>query len=158
MPGFTVLSFLCSRASAHATSYDPMRLGMTDVIIANEILEHIFEFLDVVSLSRCSRTCRTFAHVRWPIINLSQCTHRLNAAQLKFLMSKQPSKLTLPSGFVLDDKAAEALSKFGGNHLVLRFSAYRRNLNQTESLPPFLRNCTKVCLSIHNQFEIACRS
>eukprot|EP00043_Microstomoeca_roanoka_P027428 m.14516 g.14516 ORF g.14516 m.14516 type:complete len:540 (-) comp7629_c0_seq3:285-1904(-) len=132
MPGLGVLSYFC-RGSSESDEVDPDGTSITDFIHCEELIEGIFQHLDVLSLSRCARTCRTYAYSRWPKVDLSQSTQKISGKQLSYIMAKHPVVLILPGGFDIDEEASQQLQAFRGMKLVLTYSVQTRNAFQ-----PFL--------------------
>lgn len=68
-----------------------------------ELLAHVFSFLDLVSLSRAARVCRTFYQVRWKNIDLSSVAapaqHYARFQKLDYLLVRQPTCFTMQGWF-----------------------------------------------------------
>eukprot|EP00055_Hartaetosiga_balthica_P017028 m.111106 g.111106 ORF g.111106 m.111106 type:complete len:949 (+) comp9232_c1_seq3:509-3355(+) len=98
-----------------------------DVIFTQELLEHIFQYLDVTSLARCSCVCKLFNVARWPVIDLSTRSMP-SAPRLVFLIRKRPHVLALPSGGKLQRENVNHLMSLSGEDmaaLVHPFSCYQ---------------------------------
>jgi hypothetical protein len=67
-----------------------------------ELLAQIYAKLDLLSLSRISRTCRVLSQVRWPTIDFMELADRpgrpaptLTAERLRYLLRRRPRSLAL---------------------------------------------------------------
>ena len=65
-------------------------------LLTLEMVEHIFQYLDIKSLCRAASVCKLFSRARWTYADLSAYSSKVDGKVLAYVLGKQPRHLLIP--------------------------------------------------------------